>query len=188
MSRQLILVRHSLPEITNDVPALQWKLSEEGKARVERMVERLITYRPEILFSSPEPKAVETAEIISKALLLPVYILEDLQEHKRSRVPFLSRSEFEKVVQEFFEKPDDLIFGDETANESFERFSAAVSSALAENPSNTTMIVSHGTVMSLFVSRMTGKPAFDIWRELGLPGFLVLDLQTNQIISLENIL
>ncbi len=186
MSARLILVRHSLPEITSDVPARQWKLSEEGKARAARLAKCLISYRPASLFSSPEQKAAETAEILSKKFFLPVDVMQDLQEHKRSLISFLSETEFRAAIQSFFEKPDLQVFGDETANEAYERFSKAVLSAFSENPSEPTVIVSHGTVMSLFVSRVTGQPAFDIWRGLGLPGFLVLDMQTNQLVSSEN--
>jgi len=48
-------------------------------------------------------------------------------------------------------------------------------------------VVSHGTVISLFVSRLTGQPGFGIWSGLGLPCFIVLDMQSKDLIAVENI-
>jgi broad specificity phosphatase PhoE len=50
------------------------------------------------------------------------------------------------------------------------------------------MIVAHGTVISLFVASLTGISAFSLWAELGLPSFVVVDMQSNTIIAKENIL
>ena len=188
MSGQLILVRHSLPEINNDLPARDWRLSEEGKIRAKRLAERVAPYRPERLVSSPEPKALETAEILGSILHLSIEILEALHEHERSNIGYLPGVEFHSAVRKFFEEPESLVFGSETAKEAFERFSKAAYPILVENKNSTPAIVSHGTVISLFVSRLTGRSDFQIWNELGLPGFIVLDLQSNGIIALENIL
>ena len=44
MNKYLILVKHSLPEIAENVPAHEWKLSEEGRVRARRLAERLINF------------------------------------------------------------------------------------------------------------------------------------------------
>lgn len=186
MSRWLVLVRHSLPEIKKNLPAREWKLSVEGRVQVERLAEGLTGYRPGMLASSPEPKAVETAAIVAGRFRLPVLVIEDLHEHERSKVDFLSSVEFDASVQEFFDKPDRLVFGSETANEACQRFSRAMSSIPAVSDENSTVVVSHGTVISLFVSRLTGQPGFQVWTRLGLPGFIVLDMESKDMIAFEN--
>jgi broad specificity phosphatase PhoE len=35
-------------------------------------------------------------------------------------------------------------------------------------------VVTHGTVMTLFVTRAAGLEAFPFWKRLGLPAFVVL--------------
>ena len=127
---------------------------------------------------------METAEIIAQKIQLPVNVIEDLHEHERNNVPYLS--DFNSVVNEFFEKPDRIVFGTETADQAYERFSRAVYSALTGNKSGTTVIVSHGTVISLFVARLTDRRAFEIWSGLGLPGYFVLDLQSKHLVASEN--
>ena len=48
-------------------------------------------------------------------------------------------------------------------------------------------IATHGTVISLFVSRLMGIPAFPCRSELGLPTFIVLDMNSRSIFAKENI-
>src|SRR5829696_1042016 len=156
MKTNLILVKHSLPEIQQSLPAKEWKLSEEGSRRAGQLAERLIQYQPEILISSTEPKALGTAEILSEKFNLKPQIVDDLHEHDRSSAPYLSRDDFENSVRAFFANPDKLVFGNETANEAYERFAQAVYSILESYQNKTVVVVAHGTVISLFVSRLTG--------------------------------
>jgi broad specificity phosphatase PhoE len=187
VNRQLILVKHSEPEIREDMPAHEWKLSEEGRQRTERLAGHLIQYHPEIIITSPEPKATETAEILAKRLQLPIQVIEDLREHDRSLVPHLSKGEFEAVVREFFERPGSLVFGSETADQAQERFSLAVDSALSQINNSKIVIVAHGTVISLFVARLTGRPGFQLWSQLGLPSYILLDLPSKTLMVIKNI-
>jgi broad specificity phosphatase PhoE len=187
VNRQLTLVRHSLPEIKKDLPACEWRLSEEGKARARRLADVLKSHGLDFIATSNEPKAVETTQILADQFGLQPRVIAGLHEHERRTTPYLSKPDFEAVVRQFFEKPDIPVFGDETADQAHERFSGAVQSILSEYKTNKIAIVAHGTVISLFVSRLIGKSAFKIWSELGLPCFVVLDMQSKKLITLENI-
>ena len=186
MEKHLILVKHSLPKIVENTPAREWRLSEEGQIRAHQLAERLSCYQPEMIVSSIEPKAQETAEIIAEKYNLTIQIVEDLHEHDRSKTPYLSKAEFQASVRKFFENPDTLVFGNETANQCHVRFHRAVYSVLNYHANKTIVIVAHGTAISLFVSRLTGIPDLSLWNELGLPSFLVLDMQSNSLIEREN--
>jgi broad specificity phosphatase PhoE len=188
VNKYLILVKHSLPEIVENIPAREWHLSEDGQVRAMRLADRLLAYDPEILISSVESKAKETSEIISKVHNLDVQIVENLHEHDRSQISYLSRHEFQTAVYTFFLTPDKLVFGNETANEAYSRFSKAVHSIIEIHKNKTAVLVSHGTVISLFVSHLIGISAFPLWDEMGLPGFVVLDVHLNKLIAQENIL
>jgi broad specificity phosphatase PhoE len=187
MKKYLIMVKHSLPEIVENLPAREWRLSNEGRIRAEKLADRLRGYHPEIIASSVEPKAMETAEIIAGKHGLAVHVFEGLHEHERDTVPFLSRDQFERAVLEFFEKPDQIVFGSESADQSRKRFERAVNSVLETHGDKTLVIVAHGTVISLFVSHLMGSPGFLLWKELGLPSFVVIDMQANTLIDKENI-
>ena len=187
MTRHLILVKHSVPEMDPDRPPHTWRLSEEGRSRAQRLGEELQSFTPEILVSSDEPKARETAEILAEKLRLDLHVLPDLHEHDRSNVPFLPHDAFEFSVQDFFHRPDELVFGKETASEADARFYRAVHTLLNAHRDKTVVIVSHGTVISLFVARLTGSPALELWKRLGLPSFVAMDLSSSTLIVRSNI-
>src|SRR5215216_2990609 len=174
MKNYLILVKHSLPEIIKELPAHEWHLSKEGRSRAEQLAERLISYHPQVLVSSTEPKARETAEIIAGKLQVRMYVIENLHEHVRSRTGYLSKTEFQRSIREFFANPDELVFGNETADAAHARFSKEVHSILNKYTKETTVIVSHGTVISLFVSRLTGISNFQLWSNLDYHRWLCL--------------
>jgi len=186
MDGQLILVRHSLPEIVEGVPAHAWELSDEGRARVERLAEKLEQYQPEIIGSSVEPKARETAEILCKTLGVDIVVMDGLHEHERSGVSLVSKDEFQLLVRELFEKPDELIFGNETATQALERFKTSVELIMSLYDGKRMAIVSHGTVISLFASWLIGVDGYQFWKNLGLPAIVVLDLQNKKLLETIN--
>ena len=186
--RPVILVKHSLPEIVEGIPAREWTLSEYGRERARKLAEVLLPYQMEIIFSSVEPKAHETASILAEELGLILHAFDGLQEHERSTSPYYARGKFEELIQEFFEKPNVLVFGNETADQSLSRFRGAVESILKSRENKSVMIVSHGTVISLFVSWLTGCDGLAMWRMLGLPSFVVLDMNSRALLKTENLL
>ena len=185
-ARKLILVRHSLPEVRPDIPASDWELSEEGRARCLPLAERLMAYRIQALACSRELKAYQTASILGDRLSLPVEPFDNLHEHQRPAGPWLGREVFEAQVQKFFTQPDDLVFGMETAAQAARRFTTAMKDVLARHPQETVAVIAHGTVMTLFAgwSSRTDPDAgdsghldpFHLWKQLDLPAYFVFSL------------
>ena len=182
MTKYLILVKHSIPEIEEARPANTWKLSKEGQLRAQRLAEQLESFEPEVILSSNEPKAKETAEIVAGRLQLDTQVDPDLHEHDRGNERYLAHDTFQASIREFFQKPDELVFGRETATQAHARFYRAMHSILNEHTNRTIIIVTHGTVISLFVSRLTGSSDLELWKKLGLPSFVAMDLHSNTVI------
>jgi broad specificity phosphatase PhoE len=166
----LVLVKHSLPAIDPALPPAQWRLGEEGRARCRLLAERVRSYDPSSFVSSPEPKAAETARALSDAVAFD----ERLREHDRAAEPFVSGREFEQAVAAAFERPDEVVYGQESLAAARERFAAAIEEHVAETD-GTLVVVAHGTVISAYAGAETGVDAFDLWRMLGLPSLVVLD-------------
>ena len=174
--RKLILVKHSLPDVSPSQPASGWPLSDEGRRRCIPLADRLARYRPAHLATSSEPKAISTAEIISDGLGTPFEVTQGLHEHDRSNEPFVEAKEFESAVASFFDRPNELVMGRETASQAEMRFGEAVRSILSEHTADNVVIVAHGTVITLYVAQHTGVEPLPLWRRLGLPSFVVLSL------------
>jgi broad specificity phosphatase PhoE len=185
---QLILARHALPEIDPDRPARTWALSEAGRLSCIALAEKLAAYDLAAVVTSVEPKARETGEIVAGRLSLPVETAIGLHEHERETVGWLGREQFETSVADLFARPGVLVFGEETADQAHRRFAAAVREALDQHPAGNVAIVTHGTVMSLFVARANGLDPLPFWRQLGMPAFAVLSRPESQLLEIvENV-
>jgi broad specificity phosphatase PhoE len=146
----LILIKHSKPEIKADVPAKFWDLSTEGRERAARLAERLTKYAPQRIMSSDEPKAIQTAQIVADIHHIPHHVGQNLHEHDRSNVLANDgQAQFETKVASFFDHPDDLVYGRETAAAALSRFSQALDETINRYPVDTLAVVAHGTVITL---------------------------------------
>jgi broad specificity phosphatase PhoE len=176
--RRLILIKHARPQVDPKVPSELWTLGDEGRAGATRLAERLRGYSFAQLVTSREPKAVETARVIGEVLGRPVVEANDLFEHDRSTVPHMDSREFISMVALFFKQPDELVLGEETADEAYERFASAVDDvvAAADPAAGDVAIVTHGTVLALFAERRAKQEPFGLWRRMGLPSFMVLEM------------
>jgi broad specificity phosphatase PhoE len=183
MTRHLILVKHSQPQIIHNLPAAQWHLSDEGRRRNAVLAERLAAYQPAAVVASREPKAMETGYTVASILNTPFTTAESLHEHDRSDIVWLGTDDFEAAVARFFAHPTELVFGRETADQACERFTAAVDAAIAVHPSGNLVIVAHGTVIALLVAARAGVEPLPLWRRLGLPSFVVLELPDMAIVE-----
>jgi len=177
--RQLILVKHSLPAILPAIPPSRWVLSDEGRRRCAALAARLARVNPATMAASDEPKARQTAELLAAQLGFagPPRLEHDLREHERRPADFFDTpAAFEAAVQALFARPDELVFGQETARTAGQRFDTAVRRILAGTPSGDVIVVAHGTVITLFVAAHGGLAPFPLWQSLQLPSYVVLTL------------
>ncbi len=179
----LILIKHSLPELIPAVPASKWQLSETGQLRCKTLAEKIEPYSPDMVFSSIEPKAIETAQIVAKHINKTCRTFENLHEHNRTGVDFVSKEVFETSVSTFFKSPEKLVFGKETAAQAHERFSKAIALLVKKYQNKNLAVVAHGTVITLFVAQTAGLEPFTFWKKLGLPSFVVFSLPQLELIT-----
>jgi broad specificity phosphatase PhoE len=173
--RHLILIKHARPQVDPSISSEEWTLGDEGRAGAARLVERLRGYDFARLFCSSEPKAAQTAAVIGHGLGRPVEQANDLFEHDRRDVPHMETREFISLVALLFKEPGRLVLGNETADEAYERFADAVD-GLIERERGDVAVVTHGTVISLFAQRRANEEPFALWRRMGLPSFIVLEI------------
>jgi broad specificity phosphatase PhoE len=171
----LILIRHGRPQIDPFMPAREWALSEEGRRLCRPLADKLALYEPDVIVSSTEPKAVETARIVAEHLSRPFEVVEGLHEHDRSNVPFYAPQVFEQRVASFFQQSTELVFGRETAAQARERFSHAMKGVLEKYADGNVAVVAHGTVITLFVAAHVEIEPFAFWKGLGIPSLVVME-------------
>lgn len=180
---KLILIKHAAPDVDPAKPPHQWQLSSKGMFACEPLAAAVLPFGPQVLVTSREAKALATAAIICEKLSLRPRPAEGLHEHDRSNVPHMRSAEFISLLEMFFRRPNELVLGKETAAEVEARFRAAVDDVLNEHPDQNVAIVTHGTVMALYLAPLTKRPPFELWRQLGLPSFVVIDRASRRVES-----
>lgn len=178
--RRLVLVKHSMPDVDPSKSASNWRLGIVGRCRAKILATKLSFLDPELIWSSREPKAVETAGIVARSFDVPVRLADGLEEHHRDEVPCLPKREFESAVETFFNRPDQLVLDSETAEQACKRFTASIENAI-ETGQDDLVVVTHGTVISLFVASVARVHSMSFWRRLGLPSYVVLTLPLMEI-------
>ncbi|HEY7343470.1 MAG TPA: histidine phosphatase family protein [Ktedonobacterales bacterium] len=182
--RRLFLIRHAAPAKNPAVPAREWALSATGRADAEQLAEMLTPFAPAVIIpnvpaaiiASDELKARQTAQPLADRLDLTVEVMAGLHEHERRTVGYLDDETFQATMARFFAEPDALVFGEETANQALARFSRAVEDTLARHPEGDIVIVTHGTVMSLFVAAHSIVKPMKFWWHLHLPAWVIFTI------------
>lgn len=172
---ELILVKHAAPLVVEHLPSSRWVLSESGKQQCEDLYSRLARYRPAIIYSSEEPKAVQTGEILASRLDVPFSPRRGLQENDRTNLPFFhDEAELHARMEEFFQRSSERVIGEESADEAHARFVGAIHDALASTRARPTVAVTHGAVISLLVARTNDLSTYSLWRDLHFTSFVVV--------------
>jgi len=173
---KLILVRHAAPAMDACVAPTQWPLSEAGRHGARALVPVLKPFWPAALISSREAKAAETAALVARELGTRYTTMPGLQAHSRASAGWVDEAEYQAGMAALFARPAEVVFGDESADQAFERFRAAVNDALALFPDQNVALITHGTVMSLLIARLQANPdPLAFWQRLGMPAIAVLD-------------
>lgn len=180
MSRRLVLIKHAMPILEAGEPAGNWRLGPEGERQAQELADELASYRPFALFSSDEPKALRTAEIVGSTVGETVRVIPGLRELDRRVLPVVDQRGHDRLNRPIFEQPSRAMLGDESADAARARFTAAIGEVLDSVAEEVDMVaITHGTVMALFAASHGGFDPWKLWRKLEccdritfeLPGF-----------------
>ncbi|HET7657966.1 MAG TPA: histidine phosphatase family protein [Bacillales bacterium] len=177
----LVLIKHSMPDVKADIPSKQWTLSDEGRERSVKLAGYLKQYKARCIYTSLEPKAIQTGEVVSNQLNLPHKTVRDVHENDRTHMKYLPRNEYETIFKEYFANPSKRIVGNETAEDAAKRFDKAVKKVMKEDKERDIILITHGTVMSLFVNEDNDVDVFNLWNSLQLPSIIELSMPDFQI-------
>jgi probable phosphoglycerate mutase len=180
----LVLVKHARPEVDTALPSSAWTLGVEGLQGSLRLAERLRPFDLDLVVSSVEPKAAETARIVAKALDLPYQSGHDLHEQARKTAGYLDANRFQAAIQQLFATPSEVVFGEESGDDAGRRFGTAIDLLSKAHPDRRLCIVAHGTVIALHLERAYDVDGWSTWKALsGVPSYVVVDRRTKAIVE-----
>lgn len=174
MLRRLHIVRHGPVVVDQETRATDWLLSPDAEANILDLLSSLDPSRIQRIITSREKKAQQTGQILAKALSIPIETRSGLEEHHRHHNDFLDEAAFKAILADFFARPKERVFGDESAATSLKRFDGAIGQIMDET-SDDELIVSHGRVISLFLAFKQKSDPMEIWSSLKLPDHIAID-------------
>lgn len=162
-------MRHGRSLVDTSRPAHEWELDPAGYDDVWALRESGRLPQRAVWYSSPEPKAVQTAQLLTDA---EVSLVDDLREHVRDSVDWIE--DFEPVVRRAFAEPDRAAYpGWQPLTQTRERVARAARKILEHHPGDDVVLVGHGTAWTVLVAELIGaEPDLDRWSALGMPDLI----------------
>ncbi len=162
----LYLVRHGRPLVEEGLLASAWELDPAAFDAVWALRESGRLPQDGVWFSSPEPKAISTAQLLTDN---EVGVVEALREQLRDTADWID--DFDDTVRRAFAEPD------RPAHEGWEplaltrdRVVGAVRALLDEHRGHDLVLVGHGTAWAVVAAELTGsQPDLDRWSRLAMP-------------------
>lgn len=154
MNNTIYILRHAHTEIDSNIPPDKWGLSEKGKKRARNLAKKNTFDKVDVVISSGEKKAYQTALPIAQKLNKKIIQASEINELNRPK--FLGEKELNKTLKFAFTNPDKSINEWETANHALNRFDKAIKSIDRKHKNKKILIVSHGCVINLYFAKMLG--------------------------------
>lgn len=155
----LYLIRHGRQN--SKLCNVDVELSSEGMFQAELLRDRLKNYEIDALYSSNLLRARQTAEIINKALWLPIKIREEIKEisfgDMEGKSDEYNDTNFYEFKQEQLKLLEDMPYpGGESGTSVYER-AMPVIEELVQSGSKNIVIVTHGGTIRALLAALFGK-------------------------------
>ncbi|MDP7706290.1 MULTISPECIES: histidine phosphatase family protein [unclassified Mycobacterium] len=155
---QLLLVRHALPLRSEHGEGADPDLSETGLQQVARLPEALARFPISRVVSSPQRRAIQTAEPLAKARDLSIDIEDRLAEYDRDLTSYIP---IEQIRTEFPQEWARMAQGHLPSAVDEDAFRARVRGAIddlvaAADPDETIAAFSHGGVINVVLHEILG--------------------------------
>ena len=165
------------------MPVETWRLSDVGVQQARRLAELPFWQDIQIICSSVEPKALQTAQFAAERHNLPVEPVFDLRELRRAN-GLTSTEAYQAVVREALENPARSIHGWEPAGEAQTRIMTAIERLLMLHEGETLAVVSHGLVLTLYLAYLADTPpSLETWKSLPFACAIQVDPEARSILN-----
>jgi broad specificity phosphatase PhoE len=155
---QVLLIRHALPLRSEHGEGSDPDLSDEGLAQVKRLPEALSRFPISRVVSSPQRRAIQTAEPVAAARELPVEIDDRFAEYDRALPLYIP---IEQIRDENPQEWARMAQGHLPSAVDEDAFRARVRTAVedlvaAADPEDTVAVFSHGGVINVLLHEILG--------------------------------
>jgi broad specificity phosphatase PhoE len=151
---------HTQVRVDPSIPVRDWRLSDEGRARVLRVVRAPWVSRVTRVVASSEYRVIETAHIFAGRRDLPVDVFPKIDDSERPAFECLSVMDLDDTVDAFFARPDESPRpGWESAADAQRRIAAGIDALIdGKSDDGDLLIIGHGRSGTLLLCHLAGLP------------------------------
>lgn len=157
MNNTLYFLRHGKTKVDSATPISQWLLSEVGEAQAGELAKSGIFDETDVIISSTEQKAIDTAKPIADKLGLEIQQEGNLSELNRDEGKFVSPEEYENLVEQAMTNREKSISNWETASHALARFTQAIEKIDGQHEGKNILIVGHGFTINLYFAQLLNE-------------------------------
>jgi broad specificity phosphatase PhoE len=177
MNNSIFFLRHAITIIDEDTPVEKWEIAKKGKEKMSKIVGSGIFDEIDIVVSSKEKKAIQTATFVAERLGKEIITYSDYNELRREGGYITSKSEYEKQVRLIFEEGSSEIKEWEIARNALDRI-IKVTDLIDNQYSNMKiLVVSHGIILSLYFGHLLNvnkDEYFKRWKKMEFCGWGII--------------
>lgn len=180
----LVLIRHSKSLVNPNIPITTWGLSTEGVALAEKLNGISQIKSVDVLYSSLQTKALETAILATKNTGIPIKTDNRLTEATSFTNKFIRSEVLEQNTRNYYSDKRLGFNKGESFEQSAVRFNLAIEDiAKQEVDQKNIGIVSHGNILTAFVSQFIDNDVYELHESIRYPDIAVLDWKTKKFIT-----
>lgn len=165
-NNKLIFFRHAETKIDENSVISKWFLTEKGKKKAINTLNSKFFDDVDLIITSDEEKAYQTAYPLSKRLHQEIIRDKNLNEIIRDNGGFLkNKDEYTKILKLCVRNRNQSFNNWETANHALTRFLKRIQEINSQYSNKKIMIVAHGVVINLYFAEILGKlkDVFERW-------------------------
>lgn len=167
--KNIYIVRHC--KATGQEP--EAGLTGEGEREAERLADFFSTIQIDQIISSPYVRAIKSIHPFADGKQLPIQTDARLEERK---LCVESLPDWMEKLRQTFDDLDMCLKGGESSRTAMKRGVEVVKEVLAQE-AGTTILVSHGNLITLILKHFDERFGFNEWKEMSNPDVFLLEIE-----------
>lgn len=169
----IYLLRHAKAEgQATDAP-----LTFEGKQQAKKVAQYFQDIQVDRIISSPYVRAIETIQPMATQKQIPIELDERLVERKLCDG---DRIDWYECLKDSFDHLDLILPGGESSRVAMHRVGAVLDEVL-DQPCQTTILVSHGNLLTLLLKKIDSSFGFSHWERMTNPDIFLLTVMDERL-------
>lgn len=156
MNNTFYFLRHAETKVDKNTPVSKWVLSEYGEKQAEQRASEGIFDDVDVVFSSAEGKAYQTAKPIADKIGMSITQLKEIDELDRDKGEFLSSEDYEHKIKYCLEYSKESVNNRETAEHALIRFENKIDELDRDYENKKILVVGHGFTINMYFAKLLG--------------------------------